>query len=352
MLDKKHYEQIKWIIARSELVDKRKRGGIAYQKPKSSSTIDMHQRVSGLHLGIRSVQTNEMLDWMASLHIDLLDINQLEFTFDKSKLPDIGLRYEEFTITPLSTTIHTALEFMNSHKDRKPVIFKNDFWYYKEIIDNEITNVNEIQKDSLLIISVPFFEKFTVKEDMEEILERCTNLGVPVMLDLIWLPLIHDEVKLLNTDCVEVITHSMTKVLPMSGLKGGLCMWRSPAQSRHNTYPLGGNLGFYITQRYFQDFDYFHVRDSLVEPRDKWCDILGLRKNNFVYSATIPAGHYLKDQSLHAHRIPDSNLFNLVPFYENDSSITKYINDVSKVDHLQNTNYNSNTKEDYDQRST
>lgn len=344
MLDKKYYEQIKWIIARSELVDKRKRGGFAYQKPKSSSTIDMHQRVSGLHLGIRAVQTDEMLDWMSSLKIDLLDINQLEFDFDRSKLPDIGLRYEEFTITPLSTTIHTALEFMNCYKDRKPVIFKNDFWYYKEIIDTEITNVDQIQKDSLLIISVPFFEKFTVKENMTEILQRCTDLGVPVMLDLIWLPFIEDEVKLSDTDCVEVITHSMTKVLPMSGIKGGLCMWRSPAQSRHNTYPLGSNLGFYITQRYFNDFDYFHVRDSLIEPRDKWCSMLGLQKNKFVYTASIPEGHYLQDQSLHAHRIPESNLFNLVPFYENDYIITKYINDTSGVDHLQNTNYNSNMK--------
>lgn len=342
MLDKKHYEQIKWIIARSELVNRRKRGGFHYQKPKSSTTLDMHQRVSGLHLGIRAVQTDEMLDWMASLKIDLLDINQLDFSFDISRLPDIGLRYEEFTITPLSTTIHTALEFINNHKDRTPLIFENDFWYYKEIIENEITKIEEIQKDSLLIISVPFFEKFQLKEDMEEILKRCVDLGVPVMLDLIWLPLVEDNIELHNTDCVEVITHSMTKVLPMSGIKGGLCMWRSPSHSRHTTYPLGGNLGFYITQRYFEDFEYSHVRNSLLQPRNKWCDILGLHKNNFVYTASIPKGHFLHDQSLHAHRIPDSTLFNLVPFYENDHAITKYIQDINKVDELQNLQYNNN----------
>ena len=224
MLDREKYEQIKWIVARSELVNKRKRGGFVYQKPKSSSTIDMHQRVSGLHLGLRAVQTDEMLDWMGSLNIDLLDINQLDSDFDTSLLPDIGLRYEEFSAVPLSTTIHTALEFINDHRDRDPIIFKNDFWYYNEIVPKEITKPEQIAKNNLLIISVPFFEKFEVRYDMGDILKRCSDLGVPVMLDLIWLPLTQEQIHLEHTDCVEVITHSMTKLLPMSGIKGGVCL--------------------------------------------------------------------------------------------------------------------------------
>jgi hypothetical protein len=327
MLNRKQYEQIKWIIARSELINAHKRGGLHYQKPQSANTIDMHQRVSGLHLGIRAVQTEEIITWMHNLKIDLLSINQLDHSFDKSVLPNIGIRYEEFTSTPLSTTIHTALEFMNIHKEKEPIVFKNDFWYYKEIIKKEINNPSEINKNNLLIVSVPFFENFKVRDDMENTLEICSNLGVPVMLDLIWLPLVEGPIKLENTDCVEVITHSMTKVLPISGIKGGICLWRSPSPQRHNTYPLGGNLGFHISRKYFDDFGYYHVRDSLRPMRDKWCAILGLEKNNFVYSGSIPKGHFLTDQSLHAHKIPNSTLFNLVPFIENDIIIMKYLQD-------------------------
>ena len=327
MLDRKHYEQIKWIIARSELVNKHKRGGFCYQKPQSANTIDMHQRVSGLHLGIRAVQTEEIITWMNGLTIDLLDINQLDHSFDKTVLPNIGIHHEEFTPTPLSTTIHTALEFMNIHKEKEPIVFKNDFWYYKEIIQKEINNPYEINKNNLLIVSVPFFENFEVRDDMTNTLEICSNLGVPVMLDLIWLPLVTEPIQLKHTDCVEVIAHSMTKVLPISGIKGGICLWRSPIPQRHNTYPLGSNLGFHISRKYFDDLGYYHVRDSLMPMRDKWCSILGLEKNNFVYTGSIPTGHLLSDQSLHAHRIPDSTLFNLVPFFENDEIITKYLKD-------------------------
>jgi hypothetical protein len=41
----------------------------------------------------------------------------------------------------------------------------------------------------------------------------------------------------------------------------------------------------------------------------------------------IPEGHYLGDQSLHAHRIPESRLFSLIPFYENDEFIDRYLKD-------------------------
>ena len=327
MLDRKQYEQVKWIIARHELINKHKRGGFHYQKPQSANTIDMHQRVSGLHLGLRAVQTEEIINWMNGLTLDLLDINQLDHSFDTDVLPNIGLHYDEFSSIPLSTTIHTALEFMNLYKEREPIDFKNDFWYYKEIINKEITHPSEINENNLLIVSVPFFENFKVRADMTDSLMTCSKLGVPVMLDLIWLPLVEGSIHLEHTDCVEVITHSMTKVLPISGIKGGICLWRSPSPQKHNTYPLGSNLGFHISRRYFDDFGYYHVRDSLRPMRDKWCSILGLEKNNFVYSGSIPKGHLLSDQSLHAHKIPGSTLFNLVPFFENDEVITRYLTD-------------------------
>ena len=332
MLDRKQFEQIKWIVARSELVNPKKRGAFSYQKPKSQSTIDLHHRVSGLQLGLRAVQTDEIVNWLQSTEIDLLRINQLDHTFEYDVIPDIGLRYQEFTMSPLGTTIHTAMEFMNMHKDRTPVIFKDDFWCYKEIIDREISVLENLQADHLLIISVPFFRDFKKIPDMDKILERCCELNVPVMLDLIWLPLTHEKIYLQNTDCVQVITHSMTKLLPMGGIKGGICFWRSPALKRHTTYPLGGNVGFYLTKKYFKDFNYYHVRDSLVELNKKWCGLLRLKQTDLVVVAEIPKGHMLEDQSLHAHTIPDSKLLSLVPFYENDRSISHYLQDQGLID--------------------
>ena len=332
MLDKELYFKIKWLIARNELASKRRRGGFEYQKPKDERIISIHQRASGVHLGLRAVQTKNILNWMDSIDINLNDINQYEFDFDNSLIPDIGINLNEFKCYPLSTTVHTALEFINRHKNRRPIIFENDFWYFQEIIGTHITNLDSIAKNDVLIISVPFFEDFRVKQNMDDILARCCELDVPVMLDLVWLPLIENITALKNTDCVEVFTQSMTKVLPMSGIKGGFCFWRQPVLERNNLYPLGNNVGFYITKRYLAEFGYYHVRDSLRASQKEWCEILKLDYHSLVVAAGIPDGHFLYDQSLHSHRIPNTKIFNLVPYYENNTSIKKLLSDNNRVD--------------------
>ena len=76
MLDEETHTQLKWIIARSELVNYKKGGSLTYQKPVSDSTFDMHKRVSGLHLGIRAIQLPEVIDWLEQLKPNLFKINQ------------------------------------------------------------------------------------------------------------------------------------------------------------------------------------------------------------------------------------------------------------------------------------
>ncbi len=321
MLDKDLFFKIKWLIAKNELAFKSRQGGFHYQKPKDSSIVSLHQRVSGIQLGLRAVQTEEMLQWMKNVDVDLTEINQLSFEFDINAMPDIGVSYSEFDASPLSTTVHTALEFMNMYQKRRPVIFTNDFWYFKEIIPNRVGTVNDLKHNDLLIISVPFFETFKVKSNMDEILSRCCDLDIPVMLDLVWLPLVDSIEPLNNTDCVEVIAQSMTKVLPMSGIKGGVAFWRRPVPTRQNMYPLGNNVGFYVSKKYLQEKGYYYVRDSLRHSQKYWCEVLGLEVHDLVLGADIPNNHFLTDQSLHSHRIPNSKIFNLVPFFENEKSI-------------------------------
>ena len=82
MFSEKHYQQLKWIIARNELANYRRQGSYEYQKPKSDSLIDLHERVSGLHLGLRAPQTDQMIDWLEGIDINLFKANKLDFEFD------------------------------------------------------------------------------------------------------------------------------------------------------------------------------------------------------------------------------------------------------------------------------
>lgn len=322
------YQQMKWIIARNELVDNTKRGSLSYQKPNSSSTFDMHERVSGIHLGLRSANLPSIIDWLKSIHIDLYEFNHLDENVDTSVLPDIGLHWDEYQCEPMSATAHTVLQFINQHRNRKPVVFKNEYWYHQTLAEKIIEETNDLSSNDLLIISVPFYSNFRNHEKIDDVLSRCTEIGIPVLLDLIWLPLTTQVIKLAHTDCVDVVTHSMSKTLPMAGMKGGFAFWKKPVSKEQSLYPLGNKLIFQIGNKYIQDFGYHYVRNQCVPLQHKWCDILQIETHDLCYVGRIPQGHWLENENLHAHEFKEKDkLFSLVPYMENDLVLTKFLQD-------------------------
>jgi len=322
------YEQMKWIIARSELVNNRKRGSFSYQMPKSSSTFDMHQRVSGLHLGLRSIVLPETADWLSQIKIDMYNVNQSQDVIDATSLPEIGIHWNEYECEPMSATVHTALQFMHEHRGRRTVVFKNEFWYHQRLAQKKIASSEELRKEDLLILSVPFYANFKNLDGINNVLSKCTDLGIPVLLDIIWLPLTKEQIKLSNTECVQVVTQSLSKTLPIAGMKGGFAFWKKPIVKEHLIYPLGNKLMFHLAQRYIEDFGYHYVRDYCVPFQKKWCTILGLEQHDLCYVGNIPKGHWLEAENLHAHEFDiEDKLFSLIPYIENDEILSRFIED-------------------------
>ena len=243
MLDEKTFFKCKWIIAKNELANVDKQGPQEYQKPLGDNILDIHARVTGIHTGLVAAKTSTALGWVGQLDINLQSIDKWKVGIDTNKIPDIGINWNEFEILPMSDTINTVYEFLYTHKDRTPTVFNGDFWYYEKIIKNKIDTADQLNPNDVLIISFPFFKDFKVKKDMDDILEKCSAIGVPVLLDCIWLPLINNFTKLKNADAVEVITQSITKTLPLSATKGGIVFKRKPLTYVEVIYPIGNKLG-------------------------------------------------------------------------------------------------------------
>jgi len=328
MLDKV-YDQLKWIIARNELENKKKRGSFLYQRPASDNIFDIHKRVTGLNLGLRGVNLPQTIKWLETLTPNLFEINQFNKNFDTTKLPNIGVHWQEYNCEPMSNTVHTILQWMNTHKQREPVIFDKEFWYYRKIIDKTIHSVEDLQSNNCLVISVPFMNGLKCKKDMNEILKKCVELDIPVALDIIWLPLTNEKIALTNTECIEVITHSITKMLPLAGIKGGFVFWRKPIDDTHNIYPLGNSLSFWIAQEFLEHFDYFHIEKSLRPMQTKWCDLFDIKTHSCCYVGELPKNHWLQKENLYKKKYDefDGTLFSLIPYYENDQMLTKFLQD-------------------------
>jgi hypothetical protein len=325
MFDKELFFKLKWLIAKSELKNPQTAGSFSFQKPRSNSIIDLHSRVSGLHLGFHASRAKHILEWINSVELDIIKIDQMPVENNFDDFPDIGLRWSEYEMTAMADTVHCVYEFLYKHKDRNPVIFNGEFWYYGKIINSKINRPDQIKKDSVLIISYPFMEQLSVREDMNQILNRCTELGVPVLLDCIWLPLTSQTYKLQNTDCIEIVTHSVTKMLPLAGVKGGFCFYKKPLpiEMRHNE--IHGKVGAYFLKQMIEQKGYWYVRDSHKHLQEKWCSILDLEKHNIVNAGIFNEGHPLAEFG--AKQMNTMNLFSLNPFFNHDAVCTRFLQD-------------------------
>ena len=71
MFDKELFFKLKWLIAKKELVTPETTGSFSFQRAKSNSIIDIHARVSGLHLGFYGSRAKHILDWIAETLPDI-----------------------------------------------------------------------------------------------------------------------------------------------------------------------------------------------------------------------------------------------------------------------------------------
>ena len=325
MLSKEDFFKLKWLIAKDEIKNPDTTGSFSFQRPKSNSIIDMHTRASGLHLGFVASRAEHILSWIKSVPLNIIEIDQWIIEDKIEKLPHIGIRWSEYELTAMADTMHCVYEFLYKHKDRTPIVFNGEFWYFSKIIENKINSIDEIDKNSVLVISYPFMEKLQIRPDMNLILQKCCELNVPVLLDCIWLPLTDEISTLKNTDCIEIITHSVTKMLPIAGIKGGFCFYKKPLpiEMRHNE--IHGKIGAYFLNEIIDQKGYWYVRDSHKSLQKKWCAILDLKKHDVVY-----AGIYQKDHPLAefgAKTINPLNIFSLVPFFNHDKVCTEFLQD-------------------------
>lgn len=324
MLDEETFFKCRWIIAKNEHSDPDKRGSQIYQSPMSSSILDLHARAYGIPKGLVAAKTENIVKWLKSINIPLLEVDKTLLSFDHDLLPDIGINWNEFDISPMADTVNSVYEFLYRHKDKQPVVFKGDFWYFEEIVDKKIQTEEDLRKGDVLVISCPFFGDFQSRSDMNTILKTCCDLDIPVLLDCVWLPLTYRIPKLENTDCIEMIVHSMTKTLPLAGIKGGLMWRRTPLSWREKTYPIGSKLGGWLFSKYMEDLGYWYVRDSLRPLQQKWCEILGLDITDMVYVGKCRPDTFIRKYTLHDR---SSDLVSLVPFIENDDVLTKFLID-------------------------
>lgn len=184
--------------------------------------------------------------------------------------------------------------FLLRHHDRRVVFMSGEYFYHVVSCNSAnrsfsyITDVQEIRSNDCMIISVPFCDTGSPHPKLHEILERCDQLEVPVLLDCAYWTLSRDIKLDVDRPCVDTVAFSLSKTWPVAHARVGMRYTRShvrDGQKLHRNIGYNNRLsaavGLHVMRHYRADY----LVDQHWSNYIKLTDALGLAAGNSVIFA-------------------------------------------------------------------
>ena len=168
-------------------------------------------------------------------------------------------------------------------------VFKGEYPYHKDLRQGACPFIEEypLKKGDAFLISLPFSGNGGMHEHMEEALETCDKLGIPVFIDCAWFGCCSDLTFDFNRDCIQAVAFSTTKSLKTDAWRNGmifskhrvggiqkLCEWRWLS-----SFNLA--VGLHQMKRFSPDYMYHKYADAY----NTVCDKLKLAPTNTIFIA-------------------------------------------------------------------
>jgi len=162
-------------------------------------------------------------------------------------------------------------DFTHAYPNKELVVFKGEYPYHRDTGATVINSVDNLQPETKLILSVPFAATGNKPEYYEEILDRCTQLNIPVFIDMAYFGACKlDEVNI-DYKCVKIVAFSLSKTFGTGKCKIGICYYRdiptTPMQllNEYNyVNHIAINLHTPIIENFPPDYMYDVYRDKQV----------------------------------------------------------------------------------------
>lgn len=205
-------------------------------------------------------------DWMYDTYKDVF--YQWITSSKLNKLEGIeNFKYKNYSFG----TTQTFDLFYLQNKNRRFRFLKGDFFYHTVCNSNwEYLDVNTLDKNDAVILSVPFSDTGGIHDNFEEILSKCDKLKIPVLVDMCYYVMGKNININLNHDCIDTISFSLSKFA--EGLQNFRCGFRLTKEfkddgvnvvNEHNHVPkLSCGVGITIMDNFSVDYNWNEFGDS------------------------------------------------------------------------------------------
>lgn len=243
--------------------------------------------------GSFAIQDREIINFMRTLNlIDGLWIDTITEDFCeeyikwiKSTKNNVVSGLDNFNHYVFSNGTSQSFDmFYIKNKDKRFRCFKGEYIYHQLAWRNNWPDWKFIEDEPLrpgdaVIISLPFSNTGNEHEQTKWLLENCTVLKIPVLIDCAYFGTCTDINFDFNYECITDISFSLSKTFPVAHARIGLRLTRNDDDDLMFVYEkinynnrLAANLGLNLIKKYDPDYIYH----KYIVKQKNLCFILGL----------------------------------------------------------------------------
>jgi len=237
-----------------------------------------------------------------------------------------------FNSFPIAQTVNGSQEAFNHfyfrHRESRFRVHRGEYWWHMETwdalgLDWCYIEDKPLAPGDVCILSMPFALD---SEQKALTLDTCDHLGIPVLLDLIYLPNAVSKMHIdVDRECVKEITVSLSKTFPVQTAKCAVRFCRTEPKdaltiSTHENVSnrLSAGLGLCLIEQYAVDY----MVKKYQPLQQYWCDQLDLSPGNVVH---FGYGKPMSDRLDFSDYNLQSSRYNLRLLYENNSWLEKML---------------------------
>jgi hypothetical protein len=213
--------------------------------------------------------------------------------------------------------------YMKNHNKRFRC-FKGEYVYHQVAWRNHFVwafiEDTPLAEGDAVVISLPFANTGNEHEQMQSILEICTQLNIPVLLDCAYFGICSNITFDFNHPCITDIVFSLSKTFPVAYVRIGMRLTRVDDDDTllmYNKISYTNRIGSRLGSLMIKDFSPDYIVEKYKNKQLKFCNHLGIEPSNTVLFGIDRSNKYPEYNrggitnrlSLHKYLIKDSSVF-------------------------------------------
>lgn len=227
-------------------------------------------------------------------HINYEFLGEYKKWIQSSKTNNIVLKDEWHYVYSNGTT-ESFTNFYLTFIDRRFVVLNGEYFYHKISFNrlnmnwDTIISPDDLQPNDAFIISLPFSDIGSEHPMMNELLDKCEELGIPVLLDACYFGLCQGVTFPTDHPAVHTITFSMSKAFDVANIRIGMRVTKEDNDDPLFVYHKNGytnRVGAHVGLGLIKEFDVDYFPKTYGKYQTKICSDLNVTPSKCVNLAT------------------------------------------------------------------